>query len=159
MSTVHNAFRDRSMSVGILCQRDVDTATQGESVRTAAQRMETRSVGSLVILDPAEKPVGILTDRDIAMRVVGEARVPEDTVVGEVMTELPQTVPETASVGEALARMRAMTVRRLPVVDDEGSLVGMLCLDDLLRLHAREFKSIADLIESTSPSSLAEADV
>jgi len=157
MSTVHDEFNDRSMSVGFVCQRDVDTATRDETACTAAQRMESRSVGSLVVLDATERPIGILTDRDVALRVVAAGRDPAATTVGEIMTTVPKTVPETASVGEALFKMRAVAVRRLPVVDDDGVLIGMLCLDDLLKLHAREFKSITEIIEATSPHSLAEA--
>ena len=156
MSTIHEEFKDRSMSVGFVCQRDVDTASEEESACTAAQRMETRSVGSLVVLDGSERPVGILTDRDVALRVVGAARNPTETTVGEIMTPVPKTVPENASVGEALFKMRAVAVRRLPVVDGDGILIGMLCLDDLLKLHAREFKSITEIIDATSPHGLSE---
>jgi CBS domain-containing protein len=156
MTTVHTEFQDRSMTIGYLCQREVDTAEESETVHSAAQRMETRCVGSLVILDGQGRPLGIVTDRDIALRVVGEGRDMEQTTVEGIMTRAPRTVCERASIGEALARMSSENVRRLPVVDDDERLIGMVCLDDVLKLHAREFKSIAALIEATSPGSLAE---
>lgn len=156
MATVHSVFQDRSMTVGYVCQRDVDTAERAEKVNVAAQRMESRCVGSLVVVGDGGRPAGILTDRDIAIRVVAQRKDPGRTTVGEVMSRSPCTVPDTASVGEALVRMTSAKVRRLPVVDEEEQLVGVVCLDDVLRLHARELRSIAELIDATAPSSLAE---
>ncbi len=80
------------MSVGRICLREVDLAEPGENVLDAARRMRERRVGTLVILDDAGKPVGLVTDRDLALRVVAAGGDPRATLVGEVMTEHPETV-------------------------------------------------------------------
>jgi CBS domain-containing protein len=76
------------MTIGSICCREVDTAAPHESVRTAAQRMSTRGVGTLVVTDAQDRAVGILTDRDVTVRVVAARRDPESTRVSEVMTDL-----------------------------------------------------------------------
>src|SRR5579872_3008239 len=105
------------MSVGRICVREVDIAESDESVQAAAQRMHARKVGTLVVVDPARAPIGIVTDRDLAVRIVGEARDSGQTTVGEVMTRLPRTIHEDTPIEEALRAMRVGTFRRLPVVD------------------------------------------
>jgi len=143
------------MSVGEICQRAVDTAEAGEEVRAAAQRMRSRNVGSLVILDGEGRPIGIVTDRDLALRVVAEGRSPSEVRVREVMTAAPHTIVEDTSVEDALASMRSFGVRRLPVVDAAGRLVGLVSLQDILALLAQEFGQLSDVIERTSPRSVA----
>ncbi len=104
-------------------------------------------MGSVVVVDRG-RPAGILTDRDIAIRVVSEARDADATSVGTVMSSPVVTVPEYAAVGEALRSMRAHRIRRLPVVNEAGMLVGILALDDLLDLLAEELEVMAHLIRS-----------
>ena len=115
------------MIIAQICQRNVDTAQAVESVRTAAQRMGTRNVGTLVVLNELGRPVGILTDRDVAVRVVGQGRDPYATTVGSVMTEDLETVRENVSIEDALRRMRSRAVRRLPVTDGAGECLGGSC--------------------------------
>ena len=144
------------MTIWRICQRDVDTATTAEGVHAAARRMESRCVGTLVVLDEHEHLLGIVTDRDIALRVVGQGRNPEETSVGDIMTRSPKTLPESAPISGALAAMHAEGVRRLPVVDESGRLVGMVSLDDLVKQLAEELRQVASIIEESSPRSLAE---
>ncbi len=139
------------MSVGKICQRNVDTADALESVQTAAQRMGTRNVGTLVVLKARGVPVGILTDRDVALRVVGRGRDPYTTCVADVMTAELETVREDVTVEDALRRMRSRGVRRLPVVDLEGQCIGMVSLDDILAHIAQEFAVLGRLLESSTP--------
>jgi signal-transduction protein with cAMP-binding, CBS, and nucleotidyltransferase domain len=115
--------------------RDVMSATPA-TVRTttpvieAARLLETADIGSLIVVDQDETVLGVMTDRDIALRVVAAGRVISTTVVGDVMTESPETVSASASVQEAVALMRQRDVRRLPVVES-GRAIGIIALADL----------------------------
>lgn len=139
------------MTVVRICQRNVDTARADESVRTAAQRMGTRNVGTLVVMNEFDRPVGILTDRDVAVRVVGQGRDPYATTVESVMTADLETVQENVSIENALRRMRKRGVRRLPVTNEAGTCVGIVSLDDILAHLARDFAVLGRLLASSSP--------
>lgn len=144
------------MTIGRICQRNVDTARVDEPVQAAAQRMGTRVVGTLVVLDDARVPIGILTDRDIAVRVVGQGRDPNTTRVGDVMTERVHTAYEGLAVEDALTVMRTNSIRRLPVVGSSGRLLGVVSLDDILGLLAGEFRDLEHLLAREAPQSLAD---
>ena len=144
------------MTIWRICQRDVDTATIAEDIHAAAQRMESRCVGTLVVLDEHEHPIGIVTDRDITLRVVGQGRNPEETSVGDVMTRSLKTLPEAAPISGALAAMQSEGVRRLPVVDEAGLLVGMVSLDDVVKQLAEDLRHVASVMEESSPRAMAE---
>jgi CBS domain-containing protein len=143
------------MTVGRICQREVDLAEIGESVQAAAQRMVQRQVGTLVILDESKKPVGILTDRDLVLRVLAEGKDARRTTVGEVMTDRVDSVGEETPIEKAVSVMRNGSFRRLPVVDGWGRLVGLVSLDDILGLLAEEFVGIGELLEKQTPRELA----
>jgi CBS domain-containing protein len=143
------------MSVGRICIRNVDVAEMYEPVSVAANRMLARNVGSLVVVDKCQRPVGLLTDRDLVIRVLAKCRDPFKTTVEEVMSQIPQTIGEETTIEEALRIMRRGPYRRVPVVDCDGRLVGLLCLDDILELLVEEFDQIGKLLEKESPVSLA----
>lgn len=144
------------MTVGRICVREVDTAEPQETVQAAADRMNARNVGTLVVLSPGGQPLGILTDRDLAVRVVGKGRDPYTTTVGDVMTLFPKTIHEDTPIEQAISLMRSGPFRRLPVVDHSGKLVGMLSIDDILDLLAEEFREIGALLKAERPDVLAE---
>ena len=110
------------MSAGALCVRSVHVASPGESVLEAAQRMREAGVGTLVVLDDKRRPVGILTDRDVAVRVVAERRDPAATRVSEAMTSPVQAVQESTPIEDAVARMEGAAIRRVAVTDADGRL-------------------------------------
>jgi CBS domain-containing protein len=119
-----------------LCQRKVVTVRRHEELATAAWMMRERNVGCLVVVEPAgvlggERPVGMLTDRDIVTNVIVRQADPRDASVEDAMTRQPVTVAATTSIEEALQRMREGHVRRVPVVDERGRLAGILALDDI----------------------------
>lgn len=143
------------MSAGRICVREVDFAEVGESVQAAAQRMNSRNVGTLLVLDQEKRPVGMLTDRDLAVRVLAKAGDPIETTVGEVMTKSLRTVSENTPIEDALRMMRTGRCRRLPVVDSLGKLVGLLSVDDILDLLIGEFRDIGVLLSEETPRSLA----
>lgn len=143
------------MDIGSLCQRRVDTARPDETARAAAQRMATRSVGSLVVVDGRERPIGIVTDRDLMLRVVAADADARETVVRDVMTGHAETLTEDASVEEALAAMRGGGVRRLPIVGRDGSLVGIVSLDDVIAQLARDVAAVGSFLEQRTPERIA----
>lgn len=145
------------MSVGRICVREVDVVSLDESVRAAASRMHDRKVGTLVVVSSESVPIGMVTDRDLVTRVLAHGLSADEIQVADVMTEVPRTVHEEASIEDALAIMRAGSFRRVPVVDSNRHLVGLLSLDDILSLLAEEFRDIGLLIEGESPSSLSTA--
>jgi CBS domain-containing protein len=142
------------MSAGKICQREVDFAGPDESVFLAAERMRDRTVGALVVLNERRQPIGILTDRDIALRVVAAGRDPHDTTVDDVMTREPKLAQEQTPIEIAVAQMRAGAFRRLPVVDEGGELVGLVTLDDILMLLCEEFNSIGGLLARETPAAI-----
>ncbi|KAA5539738.1 CBS domain-containing protein [Roseiconus nitratireducens] len=139
------------MSVGRICTREVDLAETGESVQDAANRMGERRVGSLVVIDDDRSPVGIVTDRDIAIRVAGRGLDPAMTEVAAIMTELPESVREDTPIETAIRIMRSGPYRRLPVVDDQEHLLGLITLDDVLDLLCEEFEEIGELLRKEGP--------
>ncbi len=140
------------MTAGRICRREVDLADADESIVTAVKRMGERGVGTLIVLDDDKHPAGILTDRDVALRVVGAGKKLEGTTVADVMTAHPRTVSEETPIEDALSTMRSLAVRRLPVVNADGELQGIVSLDDVLALLAEEFRTIHGVLEKESPS-------
>ena len=144
------------MTVGRICVREVDLAEPNDSVQSAAQRMHSRNVGTLVVLDPARKPIGIVTDRDLVIRVLAEGRDATQVTVDEVMTQDLRTIDEDCPIEAALEAMRAGPFRRVPVVNRKGELTGLLSIDDVLDLLAEEFRSIGALLHEEDPRRMAE---
>lgn len=141
------------MIAGTICSRVVATAWPGESVRTAARRMEDNAVGTLVVVEAQslDRAVGILTDRDIAIRCVAHGLDPENTPVSRVMTSPVHTVDENAPVEYALTEMAGAATRRLIVTGKGEKAVGVLSLDDLLGLLSDEAASLGQLLEKQRP--------
>jgi CBS domain-containing protein len=144
------------MSAGVFCTREVDLADADESVRDAAARMRDRNVGTLLVLDDDKMPIGIVTDRDLTVRVLAGGLDGYQTQIGDVMTSVPATISEDTSLDAALGVMRSGPYRRLPVVDAEGRLVGLLSVDDVLDVLADEFRQIGELLQREGPRILAQ---
>lgn len=138
------------MSVGSYCRRGVATAEPDETLRAAAQRMEKEGVGSLVVIDE-DRPVGVLTDRDIVLRVVAEGGDPDETRVRSALGRPAVTIDAEARLADAAERMMRRRVRRLPVVDQEERVVGLVATDDLVRLLAEEITGLARVSASQLP--------
>jgi CBS domain-containing protein len=139
------------MKTGELCQRAVVTVGARDELLDAARLMREKHIGYLVVTEPSlpaadAKPVGVLTDRDIVVSVVAGGADPAVLCVGDVMTRDPVTVFEQDDLTMALAQMRRIGVRRLPVVGHRGELTGILSIDDALAAMASELQSIAGSI-------------
>jgi CBS domain-containing protein len=122
--------------------------TPQTSVREAARLMEEEDVGALPVVEEGARLVGIVTDRDVALRVVGRGLDPDATRVGEVASaDLVALTPEH-DLDEALRLMAHQQVRRLPIVVRENELVGMLAQADIAR--AGKEKATGEVVESIS---------
>lgn len=144
------------MPIGDYCQRDVRTIAARESLRAAALRMAEEGVGSLVVLQ-GRQPRGILTDRDVALRVLRDGIDPETSVL-DALGRDPIVMHETSPLRAAAALMRRCSVRRIPVVDANEELVGMITFDDVLRLLAAELSGLADAVAAQAPRGQAPVD-
>lgn len=144
----------KTLGIASLMQRSVDTATPVETVQTAAHRMQSRNVGTLVVVDEGERPIGIVTDRDIALRIVAP-RASCDTPLADVMTGEIESIPADASVDTALQRMREYGVRRLPVVDGDDRLVGIVSLEDVIAFLSRAMSEVGWFLQQQGPARLA----
>ena len=125
------------MNIGTYCKHRVVTIAPHADLAEAAELMRTQHVGMLVVLRPGERrPVGVLTDRDIVVEVVAKDLPPRLITVGDAMTCDPVVVHDDDTLGRVTEEMRAKGVRRVPVVDRRGDLIGVIAADDLLDLSA-----------------------
>ena len=146
------------MSIGKICNRKVVVMQAEESVAEAARLMRDQHVGSVLIVDEQggkRVPVGIVTDRDLVVEVIAPELDPEVITVGDIMMTGFAVVKEETGVFEAIQYMRAKGVRRLPVVDIEEKLVGIVTLDDLLILLSEELDALAKLVVREQQNELA----
>jgi CBS domain-containing protein len=127
-------------------ERQTIEADPDEPVQRVACRMRDEHVG-LVVVTRDHRPVGVVTDRDLATRVVAGGLDATRTPVREIMSPDPVSIPRDASLDTALALLRRSGVRRLPIVDDHGHLTGVVSADDLTILLAHELGEIASGIE------------
>ena len=134
--------------IGQICSKPPVTASPDTTVREAAHRMWTRKVGAVVVVSGRGKPIGVLTDRDIAVKVVAQGGDPAVVRVGSLITRKPTVIHESAGILDATKLLSRRGVRRLPVVSDSGKLVGIISLDDLLMLIGSELGHIASTLAS-----------
>lgn len=109
--------------------------------------MSKHHVGSVIVIEGFNGkriPAGIITDRDIAL-TVGATQKPTELRVDQVMQALPVTVRESEGIYETIIKMSEHGVRRLPVVNEEGALYGIICADDLLSLMGEEINNLAKI--------------
>ncbi len=139
------------MTAGRICVRAVHVAAPEDSVRDAARRMREADVGTLIVIDDKRNPMGVVTDRDVALRCVAEDRDPDATQVAAVMTAPVLCVYESTPSEEALQRMAGIAARRLAVTDEQGHRAGILALDDVVELMAKEAETIGRLLQRRHP--------
>ncbi|HBZ69174.1 MAG TPA: CBS domain-containing protein [Deltaproteobacteria bacterium] len=133
------------MAIQDLGLRTPHTIEPLASARVAVERMEKDGIGCLVVVD-GKRPVGVVTDRDLVLHVLVGKRDARLVRVGEIAKRSPVTVSATATLAEVTRAMRTHGVRRLPVVDEHGELVGLVALDDLLRRVATEIGDLAEAL-------------
>jgi CBS domain-containing protein len=129
----------------------VVTASMEDTVETAARRMRDHRVGCLIVTREG-RPIGIVTDRDLVNRVLAEGCDPTSARLHDFVTFDPLTVSVQDSTEYAAARMREHGVRRLPVVDDNGKVVGIVTSDDLLVVLGQQLGAVCQGIENRCDS-------
>jgi len=137
------------MSVGELCNRTVIVTSRTTRLDEAARLMREHHVGSIVVVDetPAgSQPVGIVTDRDIVIEIVAAGVSPATVTVEEIMAPDLVVAKEGEDLLDTLTRMRAKGVRRVPVVNGAGALLGILSLDDMLGVLAEHVDGLLKVI-------------
>ena len=122
--------------------------TEQMTVREAARLMDEEDVGSLPVVDDGERLVGIVTDRDVAVRVVGRGLDSDTTVVGDVASRDVAALTPDHDLDDALRLMAQEQVRRVPIVVRENQLVGMLAQADVA--HVGKEKATGEMVEAIS---------
>lgn len=137
------------MSAGEYCNRDVVIAERDESIRTVVELMRKHHVGDVIVVNKengSTKPIGILTDRDIVIELLAKDVGLAEVAVGDVMSYELVSVTEETKLMDVIKRMRGKRVRRMPVVDDSGGLVGIITADDIVELLSEQLSDLAVLI-------------
>ena len=137
------------MTIGTICNREVITVQRDATVLHAAVLMRQYHVGDVVVIENRKNktvPIGIVTDRDIVVELVATELNCKVITVGDIIITKLIVVKDSAGVFEAIQLMANKGVRRLPVVDDDGGLVGIITLDDLLLLLSKELAALNKLV-------------
>ena len=138
------------MKVKDLCTLDTQIIEKSETAQAAAQAMQEAKVGSLVVIDAlpnGDLPIGIITDRDIALKVASQDIRPSMLVVADFVSEALLTVRGKEDVYDVLGKMRQKSVRRVPVVDKAGFLIGIISIDDILEFLVGELKEMTSIMK------------
>jgi CBS domain-containing protein len=133
------------MKVTELMHTPAVTCRPEDTVGEVARMMESHDVGSVVVIDRVGEVAGIVTDRDIALRGAGQGRS-SDIAVEQVMSRDVATLDPHADAAVAATTMIKRGVRRLPVVDEFGTVHGLVSLDDLVRLFGRQADELGDVL-------------
>jgi len=133
-------------------RRNVVTVRSEAPIHEVANELKEHGVGSVVV-EEANRPVGIITDRDLVVRVMADKDRDESAMTaGDVMSENLVTVDIEGEFSDVLDAMHDNGIRRIPLVDDGELLTGIITLDDFMVIHAAELQSISKVIEGEFPS-------
>lgn len=137
------------MSIGEFCTREVAIVARDETALDASKVMRELHTGDVVVVEKKGKqniPVGIITDRDIAIEIVAREVDPSSVTAADLISRELVTINENASVQDAVKAMRDQGIRRLPVINNEGSLEGIFALDDLLEFLSEQLHEMMSTI-------------
>lgn len=137
------------MNVGEICNREVIVAERTTSISDAAKLMREYHVGDLIVTEGKGKariPVGIVTDRDLVIEILAKDIAAEQLTVGDVMSEDILVTNEEEDTDKAMEKMRNRGVRRLPIINKKGILVGIVTIDDLLDIITERMHNLVRLI-------------
>ncbi|MEF8793287.1 CBS domain-containing protein [Thiohalorhabdus sp.] len=138
------------MAIGEYCNREVVITDRSHSIREAAKLMRDHHVGDLVVVEEISeakrKPVGIVTDRDLVLEVLAQDVGLNEVTVGDVMSADPALAHAGDDLWETLVRMRSRGVRRLPVVNGEDILQGIVTVDDLLEVFTEHLNDLVKVV-------------
>ena len=150
------------MSISKLCRKEVIMVKPGTMVDRVTKLMEEKNVGSVIVSEEGTdwknlgmkgaKEFGIVTDRDIAIKIINYRLDPSKTPVDSIMTKKNLIVlREDTGLSEALEQVKDAAVRRFPVVDSEGNLKGIITIDDIIQLLGKELANIANVLKNEGP--------
>jgi CBS domain-containing protein len=137
------------MPVSDICNTRVVRVDKDTPVSEVAYLMREQQVGSVVVTEQVKGkqiPTGIITDRDLVLEIMATQADPKKLSAGDIVFHSVIVADESDGIWETLHRMRTHGVRRMPVVDREGTLTGILSADDMIRLIAEEMKELAKMI-------------
>jgi len=137
------------MSIGELCNREVVVIKTDASISEAVKLMRQYNVGDIVVVAQRgihSVPVGILTDRDLVIEIMAKEVDPQSVTVGDVMSTTLVTAREEEELVDVVHRMRNKGVRRVPIVNEQGGLEGIIAVDDVLSLLAEQITGLAELV-------------
>lgn len=136
------------MMINDICKKQVLTCLKHDSVKHAAQMMKNKNIGALVVVNETQYPVGIITDRDIALKAVAEGIDGESAKVSELMSRNLLVLDSSQTLQQAIDKMVEKGVRRAPIVDALQKICGLAALDDLLIMLSKCLNRLAGLIET-----------
>ena len=148
-------MRTRSMKDIDMAVHDVATTPSSKTITECAAQMREQHVGSLVIVDDQQIPQGMITDRDIAIQVVALNQDPNKVTVADIMTTPVVTATVDESMVVALARMREFGIRRLPIVDENNKLVGVISNSNLVEELSSLLEGLVRNIHSSKAREVA----
>lgn len=147
------------MKIGEFCNRDVIIINGDESVKSAAELMRKHHVGDVVLVEEnqgQQTPVGIVTDRDLVIEVIAVGLDTTVLTVQDIVTRSLLTVKEDDNVFDCLELMKIKGVRRLPVVDADKSLIGIITMDDITALLAGMLYNVVSVIDRQQKNELKQ---
>lgn len=146
------------MKIINFCQREFVTIHAHQLLGQAAVLMREQHVGALVVIDSSDPPQvqGVVTDRDLAIEVLARKLNVATTRIGEIASDSLVPIAAAASVHEAVGAMEASGVRRLLVIEEDGSVIGFVSADDLMGAIATELGSLASALRNVIDRESAE---
>ncbi|MGL4338278.1 MAG: CBS domain-containing protein [Turicibacter sp.] len=146
------------MKVKQLMTDGIEALTPNDTVLIASRLMKKCNIGSLPVIGDDSKVIGIVTDRDIVIRVFADI-LPMNTKVEEIMTSPVFCITENSEIGSAISLMADKQVRRLPVIDDAQQLVGLISLGDLAMHQLTDGRAGNALKEISEPNTNPNKDL
>ncbi|MCD6055135.1 MAG: histidine kinase [Gammaproteobacteria bacterium] len=138
------------MSIGKMCRGEISTISENTSIQEAAKLMKEKHVGCLLVIKKeggdGQKPSGIMTDRDIVLKILTHKSNLEGVTVAEAMSEDLLMLSSEQGIKEAIEAMRDKGVRRAPVIEN-NKILGIVAVDDLMILLVDELNQLADLVK------------
>jgi signal-transduction protein with cAMP-binding, CBS, and nucleotidyltransferase domain len=135
-----------AMHILDICTRETVTCRRNASALDVARLMRQRHVGDVIVVDDTEgctAPVGVVTDRDLVVHVLAAGVDPESVTASDIMSDNPATALGSEAIFDAIWHMRGHGIRRLPIVDRRGALIGVVTADDVTRFLATELGEVA----------------
>ena len=140
----------KNITVSSIMTPNVITVNEKQTLREGSKFMYQHNIGGLIVLmdtsnnetEEIDKPIGIITERDIARLVAFSSNLSTDTAISEVMSKPLITINQNSSIKEVTDLMQQNNIRRLPIVDNKGKLVGIITAKDILRSLMEFLKSL-----------------